>query len=47
MQLIERLKNELVIKIDHRERRSAIPDLLRAKGWKVDWVTLPSGDYGN
>ena len=37
--------NELRIIIDERERKSGIPDLLRAVGVKVELRNLPVGDY--
>lgn len=33
------------IRIDHRERRSGIPDLLRGTDFSIDMVHLPYGDY--
>ena len=37
--------NELRMIIDERERKSGIPDLLRAVGVKVELRNLPVGDY--
>lgn len=36
---------ELRIIVDERERKSGIPDLLRAVGIKIELTTLPVGDY--
>jgi len=36
---------ELRMIVDERERKSGIPDLLRAVGVKVELTTLPIGDY--
>jgi len=36
---------ELRIIVDERERKSGIPELLRAVGVKVELTTLPIGDY--
>ena len=37
--------NKLRIIIDERERKSGIPDLLRAVGINIEMKTLPIGDY--
>ncbi len=37
--------DELRIIIDERERKSGIPDLLRAVGVKIELTNLPIGDY--
>jgi DNA excision repair protein ERCC-4 len=36
---------ELRMIVDERERKSGIPDLLRAVGIKIELTTLPIGDY--
>ena len=36
---------ELRMIVDERERKSGIPDLLRAVGVKIELTTLPIGDY--
>ena len=37
--------NKLRIVVDERERKSGIPDLLRAVGMNIEMKTLPIGDY--
>lgn len=43
--VLPKLKEEMIVKIDNRERRSAIPDLIISRGWQVEFDNLPSGDY--
>jgi len=37
--------NELRLVVDEREKKSRIPDLLKAVGINVEVKTLPIGDY--
>ncbi len=39
-----KLENLRII-VDERERKSGIPDLLKAIGMRVEMKTLPIGDY--